>query len=249
MKDATGKITAIASITRDITHRKRAEAELQRLQQLAAARERTRLARDLHDNVLQSLAGAGLNLEAAIQGLKVDPKAAKEQLRRVQDLIVREQRELRSFIEELKHAMLVPGEIDFNFGYLLQQLAETIEQQWRLRVELKMDGLDGQVPALLAREIYQIIREGLVNAARHAHASVVKVDLQADDHHARLTVSDNGCGFPFRGRYNDAALRSTGLGPAVIKSRVASLGGALNIDSSESGARLEVTLPLSSPRA
>jgi PAS domain S-box-containing protein len=249
MKDAMGKITAVASIASDITERKRAESELQRLQQLAAARERARLARDLHDSVLQSLAVAGLNLEAAIQGLEADPEVATEQLRGVQDLIVREQRELRSVIEELKLATLVPGEIDFKLGYLLQQLTKTVEQQWHLRVELKMDGLDAQVPAVLAREIYQIIREGLVNVARHSHASVVQVDLQADDHNARVTVSDNGCGFPFRGHYDDAMLTSTGLGPAVIKSRVASLGGALNIDSSESGARLEVTLPLSSPRA
>jgi signal transduction histidine kinase len=60
--------------------------------------------------VLQSLAVAGLNLEAAIQGLKVDPEVAREQLRGVQDLIVREQQELRSFIEELKLATLVPGQ-------------------------------------------------------------------------------------------------------------------------------------------
>jgi PAS domain S-box-containing protein len=248
MKDATGKITAIATIARDITERKRAESELQRLQQLAAARERTRLARDLHDNVLQSLAVAGLNLEAAIQGLKVDPKVAREQLRGVQDLIVREQRDIRSFIDELKFAMLVPGEIDFKFGYLLQQLAKTVAQQWHLSVELNMDGFDAEIPALLAREIYQIIREGLVNAARHAHASVVEVDLKTDGHNVRVTVADNGCGFPFHGHYDDAALASMGLGPAVIKSRVASLGGALAIDSSESGARLEVTLPLSAPR-
>ena len=248
MKDATGNITAIATTARDITERKRAEFELQRLQQVAATRERPRLARDLHDSVLQSLAAAGLNLEAAIQGLKVDPEVAREQLSGVQDLIVREQRNLRSFIEELKLSTLVPGEMDFKLGYLLQQLAKTVEQQWHLRVELKMDGLDAQVPAVLAREIYQIIREGLVNAARHAHASVVKVDLQADADNARITVSDNGCGFPFRGHFNDAALTTLGLGPVVIKSRVAALGGALNIDSSESGARLEVTLPLSSPR-
>src|SRR5438552_6185063 len=106
IKDATGKITAIATIARDITERKRAEPELHQLQQLATARERTRLARDLHDSVLQSLAVAGLNLEAAIQGLKVDPEVAREQLRGVQDLIVEEQRELRSFIEELKLATL-----------------------------------------------------------------------------------------------------------------------------------------------
>jgi PAS domain S-box-containing protein len=249
LKDSAGKIIGLTSISSDITARKRVESELQRLQHLAATRERTRLARDLHDSVLQSLAVAGLNLEAAIQGLKVDPEVAREQLRGVQDLIVREQRELRSFIEELKLATLVPGEIDFKFGYLLQQLAKTVEQQWHLRVELKMDGFDAEVPAVLAREIYQIIREGLINAARHSHASVVEVDLQADDQIVRVTVSDNGRGFPFRGHYDDAALTSTGLGPAIIKSRVASLGGTLNIDSSESGARLEVTLPLSSPGA
>ena len=78
-----------------------------------------------------------------------------------------------------------------------------------------MDGLDAKVPAVLAREIYQIISEGLVNAARHSHASVVQVDLQADDHNACVTVSDNGCGFPFRGYYDNAALTSMGLGPAV----------------------------------
>jgi signal transduction histidine kinase len=218
-------------------------------QQLAATRERTRLARDLHDSVLQSLAVAGLNLEAAIQGLKVDPEIARQQLRGIQDLIIQEQRELRSFIEELNLGTLLPGETAFKFGYLLQQLAKTVEQQWHLRVKLRMDGFDAPVPAVLAREIYQIIREGLVNAARHSHASIVEVDLKAADHDVRVTVSDNGFGFPFRGHYDDAALTATGLGPAVIKSRVASLGGALNIDSSESGARLEVTLPLSSPRA
>jgi PAS domain S-box-containing protein len=249
MKDASGKITGGASITRDISARKRAETELQRLQQVAATRERNRLARDLHDGVLQSLAVAGLRLEAAIQVLRASPEAAAKQLQRVQDLIIQEQRDLRAFTNELKLATLLPREMDFKLGYLLEQLVKTIEQQWHLRVEVKMEGLEVQVPATLVREIYHIIHEGLINAARHSHASVAEVDLQADDHNVRIAVSDNGCGFSFRGHYNDAALTSMGLGPAVIKSRVASLGGALSIDSSESGARLEVTLPLSSPRA
>src|SRR5262249_48074004 len=133
-------------------------------------------------------------------------------------------------------------------GYLLEQLVKTVEEQWGLRVELKMAGLEAQLPATLAREIYHIIREGLTNAARHGHASVVEVDLKADDHNVRIAVSDNGCGFPFPGQYDPTALAAAGLAPAIIKSRVASLGGALNVRSAESGARLEITLPLSSPR-
>jgi signal transduction histidine kinase len=249
MKDATGKITDVATIARDITEHKRAESELQRLQQLAAMRERTRLARDLHDGVLQSLAIAGLNLEAAIQGLKANPEVAVEQLCGVQDLIVQEQRDLRSFINDLKIATLFPREMDFKLTCLLEQLVKKVERQWHLRVELKTDSVDAIASATLAREIYLIIREALINAARHSHASVVQVELRTDDHNVRITVSDDGCGFRFRGQYDDAALASTGLGPAVIKSRVVSLGGALNIDSAESGARLEMTLPLSSHRA
>src|SRR5262249_58829841 len=102
---------------------------------------------------------------------------------------------LLSFMNELKFALSVPGKMDFKLGSLFQQLAKTLEQQWPRRVELKLDGIDGQIPAVMAREIYQIIREGLINAARHAHASVVQVDLQADDHNARVTVADNGSAF------------------------------------------------------
>jgi PAS domain S-box-containing protein len=248
MKDGSGKITGVASISRDISARKRAETGLQRLQHVAAMRERTRLAHDLHDGVLQSAAVAGLRLEAAIQVLRATPDVATKQLRGVQDLIIQEQQDLRSFTNELKLATLVPSEMDFKLGYVLEQLVKTVEQQWRLRVELKMEGLEAQLPATLAREIYHIIREGLINAVRHSHASVAEVDLKADDHNVRIAVSDNGCGFPFRGYYDDTALTAAGLGPAVIKSRVASLGGALNVRSAESGARLEITLPLSSPR-
>ena len=246
MTDATGKITAIATIARDITERKRAESELQRLQQAAASRERTRLARDLHDGVVQSLAAAGLRLQAAVQLLKVDPEETEEQLRQVQDLIVQEQRDLRSFINELKIATLVPREMDFKLGYLLDQLVKTVEQQSNLRVGLRADNLDAIGPATVAREIYLITREALINAARHSHGSAIQVDFKIEDHKLHLTVCDDGRGFPFHGRYDDAALAAAGLGPAIIKSRLGSLGGSLNIDSSASGARLEVTVPLSS---
>ena len=185
MKDATGKITAIATIARDITERKRAESELQRLQQLAAAHERTRLARDLHDSVLQSLAVAGLNLEAAIQGLEVNPEVARESTARRPGSF-RSRTAGASFFHrgvEARHACA--GRNHFKIGYLLQQLVKTIEQQWQLRVELQMDGLDAQV----------IRRTGARNLSDHPrgagqrcppfYASVVEVDLKADDHNAR----------------------------------------------------------------
>ena len=61
----------------------------------------------------------------------------------------------------------------------------------------------------------------------------------------RIDISDNGRGFPFRGRFDQAALAAMAAGPITLKSRVASLGGSLSINSTESGAQLEIEVPLS----
>jgi signal transduction histidine kinase len=71
--------------------------------------------------------------------------------------------------------------------------------------------------------------------------------VEVRDHHIHISVSDNGVGFPFRGHYDQAALTELGVGPTVLKSRVASLEGSLTIDSGEFGARVDITLPLSRP--
>jgi signal transduction histidine kinase len=217
---------------------------LQRLQHVAAVAERMRLSRDLHDGVLQSLTVGGLRLKAAMDVLESNPEAARDQLRGIQDLIVQEQRDIRSFIESLRLATLVTGETDFKLAPVLDELVTTVERQWSLRVELRTNRVEERVPATLAREIYHLVREGLVNAARHSNASTARVELEIDDDQLLITISDDGHGFPFRGTYDHATLASKGFGPAMLKTRVASLGGLLRIDSSESGARLQITLPL-----
>jgi histidine kinase-like protein len=70
-----------------------------------------------------------------------------------------------------------------------------------------------QLPTELAHEIYYIVHEALVNAARHACASTVCAEIELQNDHVRITVADNGRGFPFRGRYTLAALMSLQLGP------------------------------------
>ena len=222
---------------------------LQRLQQVAATETRIHLARDLHDGVLQSLGATGLQLQGAIELFKSDPVEAKEQLRRIQDLIVQEQRNVRSYIEELKLTSQGPSQTDITLGQLLEQLGKTMEQQWKLQVELDIDGPQEQVSASLRREIYHIVREGLVNAARHAQASKAHVGLGVDEGRVRIVVSDNGHGFHFRGVYDQAALTTLGAGPHMLMSRVNALGGSLSIQSADSGSSLQITLPLSRPGA
>ena len=222
---------------------------LQRLQQVAAMETRIHLARDLHDGVLQSLGATGLQLQSAMELLKSDPEEAKEKLRRIQDLIVQEQRDVRSYIEELKLTSRGPSQKNITLTQLLEELGKTTEQQWNLQVELDIDGPQEQVSATLRREIYHIVREGLVNAARHAQASKAHVGLGVDEGRVRIVVSDNGHGFPFRGVYDQAALATLGAGPHMLMSRVNSLGGSLSVQSADSGSSLQITLPLSRPGA
>lgn len=217
---------------------------LQRLQQLAAKEERMRLAHDLHDGVLQSLTATGLKLQTLLQVLDASPGAVREQLRALQDLIFQEQRDLRSFVEELKLATLAPIDTDFRVGELLGELANRIERHWGLRVELTLAGSDARVSAAMGREIYRVVREALVNAARHSHGSLARAQVDLEDHQVRISVCDNGLGFPFRGYYDQATLTALGVGPTMLKSRIASLDGSLSIHSGESGARLEIMLPL-----
>jgi signal transduction histidine kinase len=221
---------------------------LERLIRAAATEERMRLARDLHDGLLQSLTGMALQLETVRRLLDQEPQAARAAVLQLHDVIAAEQRDVRTLIEYLKPGRPGPPEADSGLATQLDGLAARIERQWGLGVKLKVEGLDAGISKTLAREVYHIVHETLINAARHANASAVSVELAAEDDQVCITAADNGRGFPFRGYYDHAALIEQKLGPATLKERIASLGGFLAIDSSSAGARLEITLPLRQPR-
>ena len=218
-----------------------------RLKETAAAEERVRLACDLHDGLLQSLTGMALQLQTVQRLLREDPLTAQERLRDIQTLVASEQRGLRLFVREMKSLWLIPPEPEGGLAARLEQLVQRIQREWGLRVELKMGEARVQLPGDLAQQIYLIVREALLNAARHAQASAVGVTLNAENEHVRILVHDNGRGFPFRGFYDHAKLTEMKLGPVALKGRIASLGGSLAINSTDAGARLDIRLPLARP--
>jgi signal transduction histidine kinase len=219
-----------------------------RLLQAAATEERIRLARDLHDGVLQSMTGVALRLQAARRLLDEEPAAARESLEEIQRLIALEQRDLRFFIQELKPASL--QEVAARSGQggeltaRLEELAQRIEREWDLRVKLDAGGLAGPVPERLGKEVYHLVREALVNAARHGEATSVVVRVAGGaDAAVAISVTDDGRGFPFHGRYADGALAELNLGPKSLRERVAALRGSLTVESSPAGASVGIVLP------
>jgi len=214
-----------------------------RLEQAAAAEERVRLSRDLHDGVLQSLTGAALKLETVQRLWETHQQAARERLSEIQRLIAEEQRNLRLFIRDSKLGPLGAMAGETSLDERLRELVRRLESVWGLQVELLLDSLGTGIADGLAYEICHIVQEALVNAARHAGASQVRVALRRQDGQVRITVADNGHGFAFHGHYDHSALTSLQLGPVLLKQRVESLGGALEIDSTKDGAHLEIALP------
>lgn len=220
---------------------------IQRQQQVAVMEERLRLARNLHDGLLQSLTGTALQLTEVQRLLEENPPAAREHLLEIQRLLADEQSDLRFLASELKSASFDAPEAGFGLAARLKAMSRQIERQWGLRVDLNLKPPELSLPTTLAYEIYFIVHEAVVNAARHAHASAVCVELGVQNQHVQITVTDNGQGFPFRGYYNLAALTYLKLGPMMLRERIASLGGDLALDSTRDGARLEILLPLAPP--
>jgi signal transduction histidine kinase len=215
-----------------------------RLRQTAAVEERIRLARDLHDGLLQSLTGASLQLDAAHQLMEKDPQSARQRLLDIRKLISSEQQDLRSHIRQLKPPYSSLPEWDGNLPLRLKELAGRIERQWGLHVGIDVNLHLCRLPWTMAQGAYFIIHEAMINAARHAKASSITAEISSTDHQMQIVVSDNGHGFPFAGRYDNAALTGTNMGPIILRERVMSLKGRLAIESGKEGARMEITLPI-----
>jgi signal transduction histidine kinase len=107
----------------------------------------------------------------------------------------------------------------------------------------------GAVPTALFRDVYRLVQEASVNAARHGKATEVRVSLVVRDGWLDIGVADDGCGFPFQGRFDGDALAKRQLGPRTLRERVSALGGTLALESSGAGARLEMRLPLAAAAA
>jgi signal transduction histidine kinase len=213
---------------------------VQQVRQTASAEERLRISRELHDGIVQSLAGVGLRLQSFRQRFANHGEAAEE-LSRVQSVLERDQRELRNIVHELRPHDTRQGETIV--AEELQRMRERFPLEWGLEVNIEI-AAPVLVPARIAHEVCRIVNESLSNAARHGGASSAIVSVAPRNGSVEIRVADNGTGFPFAGRHDLDALENAGHGPRTLKERVRNLGGSLLVDSSSSGASIEVCIPV-----
>jgi signal transduction histidine kinase len=209
---------------------------LRRLRSRAAAVERARVARELHDGVVQSLHGLAFRLYALRTAAGVDSKQ-REELLELQELVQSETSVLRSLIQQLKP-------LDFDPRHLLEFLTGLIDRfryDTGIAAEFVCDVGDIALPPATCREIAGIVQEALANVLKHSGAEKVLVRLGSQQAHLLLIIEDDGRGFEFSGRYSQLELEKMRRGPSVIRERVRAIGGDLTIDSKPGqGARLEI---------
>lgn len=212
---------------------------LRRLRSRAAAVERARVARELHDGVVQSLHGLAFRLYALRTAAGVDAKQSEELLE-LQELVQSETAVLRTLIQQLKP-------LDFDPRHLVEFLAGLIDRfrtDTGIAAEFVCDVGDVALPPATCREIAGIVQEALANVLKHSGAEKVLVRLGSQKASWLLIVEDDGRGFEFSGRVSQLELEKMRRGPSVIRQRVHAIGGDLTIDSKPGqGARLEIRFP------
>jgi len=208
------------------------------MRRAAAGEERIRMARDLHDGLLQSLTGVSLQMQTLIQ--QASDAALAQRLRALQEIIADEQRELRSLVTQLRPHPGSAAEVPLDVR--LRALAERIESQWSVKVDVTVTPPSPVLPSGVAAEIYSLVNESLANAAKHAHAKRVSADVVVGGGEACIHVEDDGTGFPFTGTYDLPKLQAERRGPVTLKERVLALGGHLVLESTSSGSRIEMRI-------
>lgn len=209
----------------------------------AAAELRMRVARDLHDGVLQFLAGAALQLDVLSREPGVG-EAAKTRLATLRLALADEQRELRSFISAMRPIRRdrPPARQILNDELVL--LAERLARYWSINVSAEIIPAALLVSDQVGYDIASIVREAVANAVRHGHASNVAVTVTLANGLVSIQIDDDGEGFGFHGELTDDELARTKGGPRSLQERVGALGGRLGLSSGPDGASLAIEVPL-----
>jgi len=216
----------------------------QHASEYASALERQRLARDLHDGVVQSLIATELQLELLRRRSSQpdQPGLSPQNLLDAQNILRTEVSKLRQQIEQLRASACTRP-----FLPHLTEVIEAFRLETGIVTRFSCDVAEDVMPNRISTEVIHILEEALSNVRKHSGARMVDVRLTSHEEGWEILVQDDGCGFDFSGRLSLSQLDAVKKGPKVIRERVHSANGELYLESYPNrGSRLNVRLAANS---
>jgi signal transduction histidine kinase len=228
-------------LKREIKERNRAEEGLRTL----AAKvlkiqddERRRIARDLHDGVGQTLAGALMALAQARASAASLP-SCEPAFRQAEDLLQHGIREVRT-VSHLLHPPLLD---ESGLMSAVRWYVEEFSKRSRIAVTLQLDEEGDRLTQEIKTAVFRIVQEALTNVYRHSKAQVARIEIENDERCLQLRIKDDGRGIAAN-RSSVTPNGRTGVGLASMRERTTLLGGTFDIQSDSEGTVLSVSIPI-----
>jgi signal transduction histidine kinase len=237
--NAQGRVLRTIGIVADITERKNGEEALSSVSQKlieAQEQERTRIARELHDDLSQRMALLGIGLTQFERSLPELPSDAQERLHNISEVASEVSSELHSISHQLHPAKLdLLGLVATVGGHCRE-----VSQQHELQIEFVHYDVSDRIPKDVALCLFRIVQEALRNIVKHGRTESAKVELSGSADEIYLRISDQGAGFS-----PESAQARGGLGLISMRERLRLIGGHLDVESEPSrGTRIYVRVPV-----
>jgi len=210
----------------------------QKAEELAVAEERARIARDVHDGFVQSLASIDVGIEVCRRLERKAPKRLAGELEDLQRTVKQGYGEARRYLDRLRKQQPQGPDVETAVRDLVREYRERGDIEVALHAQAEgIQSRDG-----VGFELLQIVREGLSNIIRHANAEKASISVEARNGRVDVVIQDDGRGFPAAGSNGDELPMSAA--PWSIRERVESLGGSLSLRSrAGSGSEIRISLP------
>jgi len=230
----------ILIFSEDITHRKNAEEALSGMSRKlieAHEQERTRIGRDLHDDVVQRLALLSIELEAVQQV----PDAASELRTRIEAL--RDQAtEITNDVQLLSHELHSSKLEYLGIVGATKNFCKEFSERQKVEIDFQSHDLPTALPSEVSLSLFRVLQEALRNATKHSGVKRFEVRLWGSMGEIHLTISDLGAGFD-----TETAMKGTGLGLTSMQERLRLVGGKLSINSQpKGGTTIQARVPFDS---
>jgi signal transduction histidine kinase len=210
-------------------------------EEAAAAQERIRLTRDLHDGILQSLTAARFQLKLLTDGQRDED--ARSRLDTIKQLLNNEQIRIRDFVRQTLPKSDAGTELVLSRD--LRRVVSELAELWECTTSLSVDPQDASVPAKLGAHLSLMLAEAISNAVRHGGASMVRVGIRKTSEYLAMEIQDDGHGMAGPAcKYDHKEPADAALGPVSLRGRVFELGGSLDVRSSPQGTELQIRMPL-----